>query len=192
MATTSDRLICDIPVFYATTEGQTLRIAERLAEVLHQHGFACQPIDVAGDSVSRLDWARVRGAMVGASLHQGRHQKEADRFVRAHAADLNNVPSAFFSVSLATASKNQSDVQEAARLAREFPDTRGWKPAIVASIAGRLAYSKYNFLIRFIMKRIAKKEGAPTDTSRDYEMTDWGEVDRLAHDFAARVHSRAA
>ena len=36
---------------------------------------------------------------------------------------------------------------------------------------------RYNFLIRFVMKRIARKAGAPTDTSRDYEFTDWSTLD---------------
>jgi menaquinone-dependent protoporphyrinogen oxidase len=34
------------------------------------------------------------------------------------------------------------------------------------------------------MKRIAKKVGSDTDTSRDYEYTDWDEVEGFASDFA--------
>jgi menaquinone-dependent protoporphyrinogen oxidase len=37
------------------------------------------------------------------------------------------------------------------------------------------------------MKRIARKEGGPTDTSRDYEYTDWEAVDRFADAFAAKL-----
>jgi menaquinone-dependent protoporphyrinogen oxidase len=29
------------------------------------------------------------------------------------------------------------------------------------------------------MKRIARKAGAPTDTSRDYQFTDWAALDRF-------------
>ena len=65
-------------------------------------------------------------------------------------------------------------------------------PARIVSVAGRLAYREYGFFIRWVMKRIAKKEGAPTDTSRDYELTNWGEVDALARDMAKRIHARAA
>jgi menaquinone-dependent protoporphyrinogen oxidase len=183
---------CDVPVFFATTEGQTLRIAERLAEVLHQLGLRSRVIDLADAKATHIDWTRLHGALVGASLHLGRHQKLADRFVRAHAADLNSVPSAFFSVSLSAASKNPEELKAADDLARAFPRDRGWRPTIVASLAGRLAYRKYNVLIRYVMKRIARKEGAPTDTSRDYELTDWTQVDRLARDLAARIRARAA
>src|SRR5262245_42660911 len=192
MATTQRTATCAVPVFFATSEGQTRRIAERVASLLHDQGFDSRAIDVAEPDAAGIDWTHVRGALVGASLHAGRHQKAADRFVRAHVADLNGVPSVFFSVSLSAASKNQAEVEAAERLARTFPRTRGWKPAIVASIAGRLAYREYGLFIRFVMKRIARKEGAPTDTSRDYELTNWEQVETLARRIAASIHGRAA
>jgi menaquinone-dependent protoporphyrinogen oxidase len=129
---------------------------------------------------------------VGASLHMGRHQKAASRFVHEHAARLNAVPSAFFSVSLAAASKNPAEVGEAERIARAFPETHGWTPAFILSVAGRLAYREYNVLVRWLIKRIARKEGGPTDTSRDHELTNWDAVDRLAREMAVAIHARAA
>src|SRR5262245_2009863 len=92
MATNNGTFTCEVPVFFATSEGQTRRIAERLAAVLHDHGFESRAIDMAGPDASAIDWTRVRGALVGASLHMGKHQKVADTFVRAHAAELNYVP----------------------------------------------------------------------------------------------------
>jgi len=46
-------------------------------------------------------------------------------------------------------------------------------------VAGALSYTKYNFLVRFVMKRIAKAQGASTDTSRDHELTDWEALDHI-------------
>ena len=43
-----------------------------------------------------------------------------------------------------------------------------------------------------MIKRIAKKEGGPTDTSRDHELTNWDEVDRLGREMATAIHARAA
>jgi menaquinone-dependent protoporphyrinogen oxidase len=192
MTTRHAAAVCEFPVFYATTEGQTRRIAERLATRLYGHGFDSRAIDVTSAEAAGLDWTRVCGAIVGASLHAGRHQKTADRFVRANLAHLNAVPTAFVSVSLSAASKKGDEVKAAEKLAREFPPARGWKPATVASIAGRLAYLEYNFFTRMVMKWIARSEGAPTDTSRDYALTDWDEVDKLARDMTARVRPRIA
>ena len=192
MATTNRSIICEIPVFFATSEGQTRRIAGRIASVLHDLGFDSCAIDVAEATAANIDWTNVRGALVGASLHAGKHQKVAERFVKAHALDLTSVPSAFFSVSLSAASKNAKEVVAADKIARAFPNACGWRPARIVTVAGRLAYREYGFFIRWVMKRIAKKEDAPTDTSRDYELTDWAEVDALARDMAKRVHARVA
>ena len=63
-------------------------------------------------------------------------------------------------------------------------DETGWRPARVLPVAGALAYSRYNFLIRFVMKRIARKAGAPTDTSRDYEFTNWPALDTFIREGA--------
>jgi menaquinone-dependent protoporphyrinogen oxidase len=60
-----------------------------------------------------------------------------------------------------------------------FVAETGWRPERSLPVAGALTYSRYNFLIRFVMKRIARKQGAPTDTSRDYEFTNWSAVDRF-------------
>jgi menaquinone-dependent protoporphyrinogen oxidase len=37
------------------------------------------------------------------------------------------------------------------------------------------------------MRRISAKEGGDTDTSRDYEYTDWAAVDRFARELVTRV-----
>jgi menaquinone-dependent protoporphyrinogen oxidase len=192
MTATNEFFNCEVPVFFATTEGQTRRIAQRLATVFHGHGIDSRAIDVAGPAAALVDWTKVRGALVGASLHIGKHQKAADRFVLAYASDLNAVPSAFFSVSLSAASKNEKEVDTAESLARAFPAARGWTPELIVSLAGRLAYREYGLLIRWVMRQIARKEGAPTDTSRDYELTDWTQVEQLAHEMARRIHTREA
>ena len=67
-----------------------------------------------------------------------------------------------------------------------FVKETGWRPARVFPVAGALAYTRYNVLVRFVMKRIARKAGAPTDTTRDHELTDWRDVDRFAAVLAPR------
>ena len=183
---------CDIPVFYATTEGQTKRIAERLVAAFRDKGFISRAIDVASSDADYVDWQRVRAAVVGASLHAHRHQRAAAAFVGEHAAELNARPSAFFSVSLAIASKSSTEREEAARLAREFAAGGGWHPVEIVCLAGRLAYTRYGFLTRLIMKRIARQQGAPLDTSRDYEFTNWDEVTRLAQNVTRRIAAERA
>jgi menaquinone-dependent protoporphyrinogen oxidase len=129
--------------------------------------------------------------LVGASIHAQWHQKEAYAFVRDNVAHLNAVPSAFFSVSLSEASANTAEQEAARRLATAFPAISEWRPDVILSLAGRLAYSQYGFLKRLLMTRIARKEEAPTDTSRDYEFTNWERVTRLAETIDGLMRGRA-
>ena len=181
-----------VPVFFATSQGQTQRIAERFAAALRRQGVESAAFDVGYLKHDTLDWAAVRGALVGASIHIGKHQRVAHEFVTSNVRRLNAVPSLFYSVSLAAASQDQAEVRKAQAIADAFPPAHGWHPRAVISLAGRLAYSQYSFIVRWMMKRIARKEGAPIDTTRDYEFTNWMRVEELAREFASTVKVHAA
>lgn len=187
---------CDIPVFYATTEGQTKRIAERLVAIFRGEGLTSRAIDVASSDADCVDWRRAQAVVVGASLHARRHQRSAAAFVDEHVPELNVRPSVFFSVSLAIASESESERNEAVRIAREFTEAADWHADEIVCLAGRLAYTQYGWPTRLIMKRIARRHGRPTDTTRDYEFTNWDEVARLAnsviHAIVAERAHRAA
>jgi menaquinone-dependent protoporphyrinogen oxidase len=138
---------------------------------------------------ARVVWNKVRGVVPGASLHAGHHQHAAVEFANAFRQRLNLYPSAFFSVSLSAASTNPEEVATAARLARELPEQAGWRPTIVECFAGRLAYTRYGWLTRQIMRRIARKEGGPVDTARDHELTDWEAVARFSTRLAGEIEN---
>ena len=184
--------MCEAPVFYATTDGQTQRIAEALSASLRHHGLESRAIDVASADARTFRWDRTRAVMLGASLHAGRHQSAAAAFVRAHLAALNARPSVFFSVSLSICSSIPDDVAAAKRIAQAFPDDLGWRPLRVVSVGGRLAYTRYGWLKRRMMRSIARRAGGPTDTSRDHELTNWDEVRATAAALAASLQPRAA
>ena len=177
--------MCELPVFYATTEGQTRRIAERLAALLHERGLDSRAIDVRSPDARDVDWLAVRAVAVGASVHGGRHQPAIEAFVRANRDALQARPSAFFSVSMRAASPFLGERQGARQLAQSFVNAAGWQPSHVVALAGRLAYTAYGWLTRWFMCRIAKRGGLATDTSQDHEYTDWAQVARLADDLAA-------
>jgi menaquinone-dependent protoporphyrinogen oxidase len=182
--------MCEVPVFYATTEGQTRRIAEAIAEQVRKHGLDSRAIPIISEEASHIDWLRVRGACIGASLHMQKHQAEAIAFARVHHAALSAIPSLFISVSLAAHSKNQDEADAARDLAQRFAQDTGWQPSRIACVAGRLAYTQYNWLVRTVMRRIARKEGGATDTSRDHEYTDWAQVEQLADELSYDIRRR--
>lgn len=182
--------MCTVPVFYATTYGQTRRIAERIADVLRQDGHASVALEVTSEAGRHFDWRRASGAVLAAALYAGRHQRSVADFARAHAAHLNAMPSWFVSVSLSAASTHAEERQAAERIAHAFIEDIGWTPGQVSCIAGSLAYTQYSFLVRWFMRRIARKEGASTDTSRDHEFTDWSAVAALSRRFGRAVWDR--
>jgi menaquinone-dependent protoporphyrinogen IX oxidase len=44
--------------------------------------------------------------------------------------------------------------------------------------------SVYNVFTRRLMRLLMKRMGHPTDTSHDYDYTDWDAVDRIGHELA--------
>lgn len=174
-------------VFYATREGQAERVAERVATDLRAQGAGVDMINVK-DVRGTIDWRAYQRAFVIASVHAGRHEKEMIAFVKRSKAELVRLQAPFLSLTLSQAGaempansllQRQTAHEDALRMIYDFVRDTGWQPAQVLPVAGALAYSKYNFLMKFIMKRIAHKAGFDGPTSRDYEFTNWAEVDRF-------------
>lgn len=172
-------------IVYGTTEGQTRKIAERMADRVRERGHEVALHD-ATLLPEGLDVGAFAAVIVAGSLHIGRHQSAVEHFVRHHLETLQNRPSAFVSVSLSAAgdAEEQQDAREAAE---GFLAQAGWRPTRVHLAAGAFRYTQYDFFKRWMMKRIARRKGAPTDTSQDWELTDWAELDRFVDEFLAAL-----
>jgi menaquinone-dependent protoporphyrinogen oxidase len=120
-------------------------------------------------------------------VRAGKYPRAAVAFAREHRARLAQMPCAFFSVCLAAASQKEAERRAAQALPEKFFAASGWRPRLTATFAGALRYTRYNWLIRFVMKRIARAEGASTDTSRDHEYTDWKAVTAFAEAVASQA-----
>jgi menaquinone-dependent protoporphyrinogen oxidase len=168
-----------IYIVYGTTEGQTARIAEYIADVIRDHGYEAHTVDIkeARDTVPE----GYDGVIVGASIHMGKHDKHVADFVQKNRDTLERLPSVFFSVSLAA----HGDTEEAESYVEQFEQETGWRPVKVAQFGGALLYTKYGFVKRHLMKKIARDKPGDlgTDTSRDYVYTEWDGVRRFTEDF---------
>jgi menaquinone-dependent protoporphyrinogen oxidase len=172
-------------IVYSSIDGQTARIAERMAGDLRGTGLdvtlhPAWPLDAPWE-IDAHD-----AVVVGGSVRFGHHARTLETWVRERLAHLAQRPAAFFSVSLGAAGTGER-AREAIRWRDEFLARTGWKPALATSFAGALRYTRYNPVIRFMMRFIAGKRSGDTDTSRDYEYTDWAAVDRFASDFRTRI-----
>jgi menaquinone-dependent protoporphyrinogen oxidase len=177
-----------ILIIYGTTDGHTRKIARVLQETLEADGVGTAIADVNEVSPD-LHPEDYDGVMVLGSVHAGRHQPALVRWTRVHAYALNLIPGAFLSVCLGVIDKRSEARQEVAATIDRFVRSTGWRPLMRKPVAGALLYRQYGWLKRWIMKRIVAKAGGDTDTSRDYEYTDWNELRAFARQFRARAAS---
>ena len=163
-----------ILVLFASSHGQTRDIAWAIERYLRRRGHSVDLMDIRQ---AAPDPAEYDLAVIGSRVELGRHARSIRRYIRCHRDALDAMPSAFFSVSMSAASGHDHTIGG-------LTAATGWRPGGSACFAGALPYTRYNPLLRFIMKRISAKAGNTTDTTRDHDFTDWAAVrafaDRLA------------
>ena len=176
-------------VLYGTSEGQTAKIARAIATYLGSEAIDADLVQAGTRDPRPSDYA---GVIVAGSIHVGSYQKPVAEWIRAHVSEFGNQPTAFVSVCLAVRSTQEKDRDEASAIPRRFVDELGWHPTVIKVVAGALPYTQYNVFVRWIMKRIVSKAGGDTDTSRDYEYTDWNDLREFAREFGRRIATAAA
>ncbi len=176
--------MASVLLVYGTSEGQTEKIAHHVAGVLVGRGHEVELVH-GRHLPESLAPARYDAVVVGDSVHGGRHHAYVRRWVEANRDVLASRPSGFFQVSLSAASERSESVAASRALVDEFLEGADWSPDHVGDFGGALVYSQYGPVQRFVLKRIAGREGGDTDTARDYEYTDWGEVTAFAEAVAA-------
>lgn len=176
-------------IVYGSSFGQAEAVAERVGRRLREDGHR---VTVSkGDGIPPgLTVEAFDVVLVAASVIMGRHQRYIRDFVRGNVSALAARMTGFISVS--SASADTPEWRGAARgYVEGFLSKTGWNPRWTAMFSGALRYTRYNPLVRWVMKCISLKTGGPTDTSRDYDFTDWKAVDRFAEDVASELREEA-
>jgi menaquinone-dependent protoporphyrinogen oxidase len=169
-----------ILVLYGTTDGHTAKVAATVADALRTSGAAVDLIEAGTTEPEPEDYA---GVIVAASVHARGYQRSVRRWVRRHADALRGKPSAFLSVSLGVLQTDPNVRREVDAIVSSFLRAMRWEPAMVQNVAGAVLYTRYNAIKRWVMKRIVGQAGGATDTSRDYEYTNWAELRAFAERF---------
>jgi menaquinone-dependent protoporphyrinogen oxidase len=174
-----------ILVIYGSTDGHTFKVATALADTLRAQVGEVDVVNAANSPRSADGYDAV---VVAASVHAGAYQRSVHKWVEQNVTGLNGRPGAFVSVCLAVLNPAPNAQQQVAATVERFVMTTGWKPALTKAVAGALLYRNYNWIKRWTMKRIAGKAGGDTDTSRNYEYTDWNDLRVFAAKFGRLVH----
>ena len=169
-----------ILILYASNYGQTCAIANRIAHGLRETGNAVDLLDA--DRGALPDPKNYDIAVLGSRVQFGRHAVPVLDYIRAHRVTLMEMPTAFFSVSMAAASGTAADPNG-------YMDTSfaalDWYPTEAIAFGGGIPYQRYNWFLRQVMKRINRNAGRTTDTKRNHVFTDDHAVaaftDRIDH-----------
>ena len=172
-------------VVYGSGEGQTAKVAEYVEDALVERGDdvtvrdATEGADVAIDEFDAV--------LVGSPVNNRRHLPAVVEFVESNRDALAARPTAFFELSFASvvSARWGNDGEEG--FVDSLVQRTGWQPDRVGCFAGAVKYTQYDRLTRSFFRLFSAVTTGDTDTSRDYEYTDWDEVEAFAADFAAFV-----
>lgn len=159
-----------ILIAYATTEGQTRKIAQAVADQVVELGHELELLDTARKRrdvhIDDFD-----AFIVAASVHQDRHQNEIEVFVAASREVLTAKPGMFISVSLAAAFEEKA--ADAAGYISDFSTRTGWTPDQSLAVAGAVRSDEYDYFQQQILEHIILKDQEDFRPDEAQEFTDW-------------------
>jgi menaquinone-dependent protoporphyrinogen oxidase len=173
-------------IVYATSEGHTASIANFIADLAEAKGLGVDLLDSANLTKPLVNkgW---NAAIVGGSVHQGNHQMSLRAFVQTNLKFLTRVPSAFFSVSLSAAVKDDMHQEEALSYVASFLEDTAWHPSETACFAGAIKHGEYDYFKEMVLRLLARQLGGDTVKASDVSYTDWQEVKIFAEGFLQRL-----
>jgi menaquinone-dependent protoporphyrinogen oxidase len=169
-----------ILIAYSTTEGQTEKIVNTVAEQISKLDHEVELFDVSAlqgdlnpDSFDQI--------IVAGSVHDKRHNEAVDIFILTHLRELQTKPTIFISVSLAAAFEDgQADAQN---YVDNLIEKTGWQPKQTLSIAGAIRHGEYGYYKEQILKYFVLRNRNLENQDRDHEFTDWDLLNQAIADF---------
>ena len=162
-------------ILYSTIDGHTKNICEYINKKLKNKKNVS--ISKLEDS-EKLNLKNFDEIIIGASVRYGYHRKNVYEFVRKNKTTLNDKKTVFFSLNL-TARKPEKNTADTNPYVYKFLKKIKWEPTIKDVFAGRLDYPNLDFLNKLAILFIMVITNGPKDTSKTYELTDWGRVNNL-------------
>jgi menaquinone-dependent protoporphyrinogen oxidase len=181
------RSVMRVLICYATTDGQTRKIAEYVGDLVRKKGHDVDMFDA--NMVEGLEISRFDAAIFAGSVHMGRYQAALVHQIRRWCQALKVLPVAFVSVSLSAGSKDPHVRAEVDECAQHMLNEAGVKPVVIFHVAGAIRFSQYDFFRRWIMRLAAKQMEGSVVPGEDQEYTDWDAVTRFVDEFLAKLRS---
>lgn len=174
-----------IAIVFATTEGQTAKVAQRAAATLEALGHAPSVIEAAAATPPDVEAADA--AILAGSVHLSRFQSDLGDFARKASGPLAARPVLFLPVSLSAAGDDAGDWAGLEAAVTRFLSGAGLDHASVEHVAGAFRFTRYGRLKARLMRWVGARRGQKLDPGHDRELTDWDALDAALHDSSARL-----
>jgi menaquinone-dependent protoporphyrinogen oxidase len=170
-------------IVYHSEFGSTEQIAFQIHDWLQEWGYSS--VVCRHNEFDPLE--EYQAVIAGCPIYGGEMDKQFLSFVSQHAHLWNQLPGMFFMVSLTKAGNDEKSLRELQQIRESISTKTGWHPTVSVDVAGTCWYKKYNFFMRWVLKRINKKSGGNTDTSQNHEYTDWEQLMMFLKGFLDRT-----
>lgn len=174
-----------ILICYGTTEGQTRKIADFIADIVKRRGH--EPAVFDATAVSDLEPSRSGAAILAGSVHMGRYQSALLHRISRWRTELNAMPSAFISVSMSAASEDSHDRAEVDEICQKMLRETGWTPKATHHAGGAIRFSEYDFFKRWVARMVARQMRRDARPGEDQEYTDWPALAAFVESFLSSL-----
>jgi menaquinone-dependent protoporphyrinogen oxidase len=178
-----------ILIAFATTEGQTEKIAHHLARRFEDRGCSVRLVDCREPDGVAIEGG-FDGVLLAGSLHVGTYQPELLDFARGHRELFAGAPFGFVSVSLTAAGEEAGERAAVAQSTDAFMEAAAIRADRVHYAAGAVHDSELNLVKRLALHAILAAKGVTPDPSGHTEFTDWPALDAFADEFLGLVRER--
>ncbi|MCG1036845.1 menaquinone-dependent protoporphyrinogen IX dehydrogenase [Polaribacter sargassicola] len=164
-----------IGIIYASVDGQTKEISEKLNKKLKEEHIKTKLCSIENFND---DLAQFQMLIIGASIRYGKHNNRVLEFINHNKKQLSHIKTAFFSVNLVArkASKNSPNTNP---YLCKFLKKTNWTPDFLEVFAGKLDYQSYSWMDRIMIQLIMKLTNGPTKSKKPIVYTNWDKVNRF-------------
>lgn len=173
-----------ILILYASRYGQTEKISRYAAERLRDQGHSVDLWNALTKESYRIE--EYDGILIGGGVYARGYPRKFKKKVHAFHEILKSKKTAFFSVCLGVLESDPWVQSQEKSIVQKFFHSVEWWPEQWTIFSGAITYNKYSWFTKLFMKRIADKAGYETETSRDYEYTNWRDVQSFVDSYSKR------
>ena len=162
-----------ILITYASKAGSTSEVADFIGKTLTEKGVT---VDVV--AINKVnDISEYKAVIIGSAIRAGKVLSESLNFVKKHKLELSKVPTAYFVVCMTLKDENEKNINTVSAYLN--PLKAEVSPIDFGLFAGKMDYSKLDFISKFMVKNIVKvPEG---------DFRDWDAIKNWTNNFYTKI-----